>query len=92
MILETKEEGAIAKVSGIDPYIVVDNVNPTFESLIGGRPGYISPLLFILAIVVAIITASSLTQLGNSIKFLKTSLSNKKLIMSLAKNDFKKNM
>lgn len=86
--MEYTDDTAIVTTTGEDPYIVIDNVSESFNSIIG-RPSYMTGLLIILSLILGIITGNALKEVKNAIRFIKASVSNKKLIISLAKNDFK---
>lgn len=87
-ITYSSDETATIDVVGEDPYIIIKNVTETFASLIS-KPSYITILCGVLAIILGIIIGYSLMELKNVFRFLKASVSNKRLIWNLAKNDFK---
>ncbi|MDS0525594.1 ABC transporter permease [Clostridium sp. SHJSY1] len=88
MIYEENGNDSIVNTTGDDPYIVIDNVSESFNSIVG-RPSYMTGILIAISLILGIITGNSLKEFKNAIRFLKASVSNKKLIASLAKNDFK---
>ena len=76
------------KSEGNDPYIVLDNVNNKFESILSENK-LIDIVLSILSLILGFLLTSSLISLKKSAKFIKESINNKSLIKSLAVNDFK---
>lgn len=83
-----KDNEGIIETNSEDAYIVI----PEFDKItndINGRPVYVNIVLIILSLLLGLLTTYSLKGLKQSIKFLKASLSNRSLIISLAKNDFK---
>ena len=88
MNIEVTGNSATIKSEGNDPFMVVNDVNELTSNL-QGRPTYVTPLLMILSLLLGFITVSSLKQFKNSILFIKKAVSNKQLIINLAKNDFK---
>lgn len=81
-------ESAIISSLNNDPYIILNNVSSILEG-ISGRPGYLTIVLIVLSLVLGLLTTNALKGVKSSINFIKESMSNKSLIMNLAKNDFK---
>ena len=75
-------------VTGNDPYIVINNFDNIVDQVFG-RPTYVNIIMSILSLLLGLLTVYSLKGLRKSILFVKKSFSNKKLIVNLAKNDFK---
>ncbi|WP_243129593.1 ABC transporter permease [Clostridium sp. HBUAS56017] len=88
MEFEDNDKDAIINTNGEDPYIIINNVSESFNS-IEDRPNYITYVLLAVAVILGAVTGNALKETKNVIKYLKDSVSNKKLITSLAKNDFK---
>lgn len=86
--LSQKGEKIIVDSKGTDPYIVVDDFSE-ISNKVFGRPSYVNYIMVILSLALGFITTMSLKELKQSIKFVRSSLNNKRLIFSLAKNDFK---
>ena len=86
--ITTKDNEGIIDTSSDDPYIVIRDFNKITKD-INGRPIYVNVVLIISSLLLGILTTYSLKGLKQSIKFLKASMNNRSLIISLAKNDFK---
>ena len=86
--LSQNGEKIIVNSKGTDPYIVVDDFSE-ISNKVFGRSSYVNYIMVILSLILGYLTAISLKELRNSIVFIKLAFSNKKLIGSLAKNDFK---
>ena len=79
----------IINTKSSDSYVIIRDFSEFAKSKVGGRPFYINIIIAVLAVTLAYITATALKNTKDTINFVKLSLSNRTLIVNLAKNDFK---
>lgn len=87
-IINVKNKLVIVKCNGQDPYAVISNFDK-IANKVSGRPSYVNFVLVTISLVSSVIATNSLRGLKKSIIFVRQAISNRGLIVNLAKNDFK---
>lgn len=76
------------KVTGNDPYLLLNNVDSLIEPIVG-KPTVYNWIMMAASLILGFIAANSLRGVKEAAGFIKLSLSNTGLIKSLSKNDFR---
>lgn len=88
IISEIAENELELNLQSNNSYIVISDIEDVLSE-ISGKASWITLLIIIASLLLGLISANAIMEFKNSVKFIKNSWDNRKLIMNLSKNDFK---
>ena len=84
--IAVEENGEInVKVTGDDPYIVLNNMSELMQPVVG-KPAIYNWIMIIASLILGFVAVNSLIGFKEAVSFLKLSVNNTSLIKSLSKN------